>query len=69
MIDLILVGAGGYAREIYELIIKPNNKHTLSYNILGAIDDNLNALDGKQTDLKILGTIKEWSVKGDEKYV
>ena len=69
MIDLILVGAGGYAREIYELIIKSINRRTPTYNVLGAIDDNLNALDGKQTDMKILGTIKDWRVKGDEKYV
>ena len=69
MIDLILVGAGGYAREIYELIIKDNNRKKLTYNVLGALDDNLQALDGKQTDLKILGTIKDWRIKGDEKYV
>ena len=69
MIDLILVGAGGYAREIYELIIKSNNRMKPAYNVLGAIDDNLHALDGKETDLKILGTIKDWKVKGNEKYV
>lgn len=69
MIDLILVGAGGYAREIYEEIIKTNNRITPTYNVLGALDDNLHALDGKQTDLKILGTIKDWKVKGNEKYV
>ena len=69
MIDLILVGAGGYAREIYEYIIKAINKISPTYNVLGAIDDNLHALDGKQTDIKILGTIKDWKVKGDEKYV
>ncbi len=69
MIDIILVGAGGYAREIYELIIKSNNRKTPTYNVLGVLDDNLHALDGKQTELKILGTIKDWHVKGDEKYV
>ena len=69
MMDLILVGAGGYAREIYELIIKDNNRYKPTYNVLGALDDNLHALDGKQTDLKLLGTIKDWQVKGDEKYV
>ena len=69
MIDIILVGAGGYAREIYEYIIKDINKISPTYNVLGAIDDNLHALDGKQTDIKILGTIKDWKIKGDEKYV
>ncbi len=69
MIDLILVGAGGYAREIYEYIIKAINKISSTYHVLGAIDDNLHALDGKQTDIKILGTIKDWKVNGNEKYV
>jgi len=69
MIDLILVGAGGYAREIYDLVIKSENYWKPKYNVLGAIDDNLNALEGKQTDLKILGTIKDWKVEGDAKYV
>ena len=69
MIDLILVGDGGYAREIYDYIIKPLNKISPRYRVLGALDDNLHALDGKQTDLKLLGTIKDWQVRGDEKYV
>lgn len=69
MKDLIIVGAGGYAREIYELIIKPINKIKPVYNVLGCIDDDLDALKEKGSSLKILGKIDDWKVTGNEVYV
>lgn len=69
MTNLIFVGAGGYAREIYEIIIKAINRIKPTYNVLGVIDDDVYALEGKHTELKYLGTIDAWQVLGDERYV
>lgn len=55
MKDLIIVCAGGFGREVYYLA-----KEIGKWNIKGFIDDNLNALDGVNMTLPILGTIKDW---------
>jgi sugar O-acyltransferase (sialic acid O-acetyltransferase NeuD family) len=69
MKNIIIVGAGGFAREIYEIIIKAINEKEPKWNVLGFIDDNLNALDGKKTNLKILGRISDWKVEARQHFV
>lgn len=64
MKDIIIVGASGFGRELVQWIEDINNDLP-QWNILGFIDDNLNALDGCQCDYKILGTIKDWEPKGE----
>jgi len=59
MKDIIIVGAGGFGREVLYLI-KDINKVNPLWNIKGFIDDNLNALDNIKCDYKIIGTIKDW---------
>ena len=61
MKDLIIVCAGGFGREIY-YIAKALGK----WNIKGFIDDNLNALDGVNIALPIIGTIKDWVPSDNE---
>ena len=39
MKDLILVGASGYGREIYDMIERINDRKHV-YNVIGFIDDN-----------------------------
>ena len=55
MKDLIIVCAGGFGREVYYMA-----KEIGKWNIKGFIDDNLQALDGVNIALPIIGTIKDW---------
>ena len=67
MKKIIIVGAGGFGRELLQWI-KDINKVTPTWEILGFIDDNLNALDGVEIDYGIIGTIKDWVPKEDEEF-
>lgn len=67
MKDIIIVGAGGFGRETV-MEIEEINQNKPTWNLLGFIDDNLNALDEITCDYKVLGTIKDWTVKGNEEY-
>lgn len=69
MLDkLIIIGAGGYAREILAWI-DDINKVKMTWDVQGFIDDNPDALKGKKSRVPILGTIKDWKVNSGEKYV
>lgn len=68
MQDLIIVGASGFGREVLELIESINNINS-TWNVLGFIDDNLNALDGFDIPYRVLGRISEWEPSNAEKYV
>lgn len=65
MKDLIIVGAGGFGREVLYLALAIN-AHSKEWNIKGFINDDLNALDNIRCDYKILGKIKEWQPKSNE---
>lgn len=75
MQDIFLVGAGGFAREINELLIKRINQlmvdtgHEPAYRVLGCLDDDPHALDGKTTDLKIVGTIRDFEIRPEHRFV
>lgn len=59
MKDLIIVGASGFGREVAQYIEDINLSKTVpQWNILGFIDDNLNALDGIEHEYKVIDTIK-----------
>lgn len=64
MKDIIIVGAGRYGREVHSLILAIN-KEKPTYNCIGFIDDNLNALDGIKIDAKIIGKVSDWEVNPD----
>lgn len=68
MKDIIIVGASGFGMELEEWISHINEIKP-TWNILGFIDDNLNALDGKPSDYKVIGTIKDWQPKDSESFV
>lgn len=56
---MIIVGAGGFAREEYYLI-KSINEVAPRWNIKGFLSDVPMDLASKKIDLPILGTIKDW---------
>ncbi|MEK5256448.1 acetyltransferase [Paenibacillus sp. FSL F4-0125] len=67
MKDLIIVGAGGFGRELLQWI-KDINKVNKTWTIKGFIDDNSNALADLQCDYKVIGSIKEWEPNYNEVY-
>ena len=67
MQDLIIVGASGFGRELLAVIESINRKEPI-WNVLGFIDDNLNALEGFDIPYRVLGTISEWQPKNMELY-
>jgi sugar O-acyltransferase (sialic acid O-acetyltransferase NeuD family) len=66
--DLIIVGAGGYGREVLQ-IVKDINKVEDKWNILGFINDIGDALDNYECDYSIIGTIKDWIPQEGQEFV
>lgn len=68
MKKLIIVGAGGMGRKVF-VCLRRLNEINKKWDIKGFIDDNLNALEDKKCDLKIIGKISEWVPKEEEVFV
>ncbi len=60
MKQLIIVGAGGFGRELLQWC-KDVQRVNKEWDILGFIDDNPNVLDGYECDYGVIGSIKEWN--------
>ena len=67
MKDIIIVGAGGFGRDVLHLIQKINNV-SKKWNIKGFIDDNCNALQEVKCDYEIIGSIKDWIPSDNEMF-
>lgn len=67
MTDIIIVGAGGCGREVANWI-EDINKVEEKWNILGFLDDNLEALEGFPSKYHIIGTIKDHKPREDRRY-
>lgn len=68
MKDLIIVGASGFGREITQYI-EDINLITPTWNVLGFIDDNLDALNGFGYEYKVIDKIHGHLPKADVYYV
>jgi len=64
---IIIIGAGGYGRELLQWI-KDINAASPAWEIAGFIDDNLNALDGLECDYSVIGKVSEWEPREDEEF-
>ncbi len=65
MKDIIIVGAGGFGREVYYLI-KAINEVAPRWNIKGFINDIPVDLAAKKIDVPVIGTIKDWQPSENE---
>ena len=65
MKKILIVGAGGFGRELLQWI-KDINAEKPTWEIGGFLDDNLQALDGVEIDYPVVGTISDWQPKDDE---
>lgn len=63
MIDLVIIGAGGFGREVHALI-KNINQVKPTYNVLGFLDDGI-AKGTAIHELEVLGGIDEIKLLGD----
>lgn len=68
MKDLIIVGAGGMGRTIYDMA-RENAVYEKEFVIKGFIDDNLNSLDGFENYPPLLGTISDYEIRPNEIFV
>ena len=65
---LIIVGAGGFGRELLQWC-KDVQRVKKEWEIFGFIDDNLKALDHYECDYHVIGTIDEWQPTSDQVFV
>ena len=68
MNKLIIVGAGGFGREVLEWAWQ-NPDRGVAWDIAGFIDDDPVALKGFEVGCPILGTIKDWKPSPEELFV
>ena len=68
MKKLIIIGAGGMGRTMYDLA-KESHGYTTEFEIAGFIDDNLEALDSFENYPPILGKISDYQPKENEVFV
>jgi len=64
MKNIIIVGASGFGREVLRLI-ENINEASPTWNVLGFLDDNPNALDGVECEYTIIGSIEDWEPNHD----
>ena len=65
MKKILIVGAGGFGRELLQWI-KDINAEKPTWEVGGFLDDKLQALDGVEIDYPVVGTISDWQPKDDE---
>lgn len=73
MKDIIIVCAGGFGCEVYDLINQINDDALLKgkevpYNILGFLSDVDVDLKSQYVDSRIIGDIQTWQPRGNEVY-
>lgn len=68
MKQLIIIGAGGMGRTLYD-IAKEGVGYGETYAIKGFLDDNLAALDGYENYPPIVGKISDYQPEGDDVFV
>lgn len=67
MTDIIIVGAGGCGREVANWIEDINTVED-TWNILGFLDDNLDALKDFPSKYDVIGNIKSHKPRSDVRY-
>lgn len=64
MKDLLIVGAGGFGREVLQWI-KDINKINPTWRVLGFLDDDVDALNGIECDYGVVDTISHYQPNED----
>ena len=67
MKKMLIIGAGGYGRELLQWI-KGINAERPTWEIVGFLDDNLDALSGVECDYPVVGRVTDWKPSEDEEF-
>lgn len=68
MKELIIIGAGGMGRTIYDMV-RENASYEKIFVIKGFIDDNLHSLDGFKNYPPIIGKISDYEIQPNDLFV
>lgn len=69
MKNLLIIGARGFGREVYDLAKNTQAYKDGEYQIKGFLDDKLNALDDYAGYPKILGSVESYQPETDDVFV
>jgi sugar O-acyltransferase (sialic acid O-acetyltransferase NeuD family) len=67
MYDIIIIGAGGFGREVYLWAKDSFSKD--QYRIKGFLDDNPRILDNYDTDVGIIGNLNSYEIKNQDRFL
>lgn len=67
MYDVIILGAGGTGREIYEMFDEVFDKE--EFRLKGFLSDVLDILDNFEIDTPLLGTIKDYKIQENDRFI
>ena len=67
MYNIVIVGAGGFGREIY--ILAKDTFPNIKYKIKGFLDDNLRVLDDYSMDIRVISNIDSYMVEEQDKFL
>jgi len=67
MYDIIIIGAGGFGREVYLWAKDSFSKE--QYNIKGFLDDNPRILDNYDMDVGIIGNLNSYEIKNQDRFL
>ena len=66
---LLIIGAGGFGREVLQYAMDISAAGLAQWEIAGFLDDNLNALDNYSYEYKVIGTIAGHKVSDEYVYI
>ncbi len=67
MYDIIIIGAGGFGREVYLWAKDSFSKE--QYNIKGFLDDNSRILNNYNIDIGIIGDLDGYEIKKQDRFI
>ncbi|WP_281234395.1 sialic acid O-acetyltransferase [Flavobacterium gelatinilyticum] len=68
MKNLIIIGARGFGREVYDLALQCAG-FNIEYIIKGFLDDKSDALEGFENYPKIVGSVEDYEIQEDDIFV
>jgi len=67
MYDIIIIGAGGFGREVY--LWAKDSFPKDQYTIKGFLDDNPRILDNYNIDISIIGNLDNYEIKNQDRFL
>ena len=67
MYDIIIIGAGGFGREVY--LWTKDSFPKDQYTIKGFLDDNPRILDNYDIDISIIGNLDNYEIKNQDRFL